>query len=104
MGLNQHDNYQAPKNLHLGTYLFFGFIPRVRAAERGNQGVNINGENLEFNNCDANGSSQIVLYPNFNEEPIRDNHHKSKFAEDFFLKSARNPSGRLMPLSYFMLT
>ncbi|ELT89289.1 hypothetical protein CAPTEDRAFT_213887 [Capitella teleta] len=44
IGLNQHTDYQRPIHM-LGDYLYFGCIPRSRAAHRTIQGVNINGNN-----------------------------------------------------------
>jgi hypothetical protein len=106
VGLSQHTNYvdQAPLN-NLGPYLFFGFIPRLTAANYGTQGININGQNLQFNNCDANGNSHIILYPNFDEMPYNVAHstYPYTFSQEIFDRHLNNPSGRRMPVDYFML-
>ena len=101
VGLSQYTDYQAPRN-ELGPYLYFGFIPESLADNHGIQGVNINGENLQFSNCDANGNSYIALFPNFDEEPFIAATTTYSFAQNLFLKSVRNPSGRLMPTDFFM--
>jgi len=69
-------------------------------------GVQVNGHNVTFDNCDASPNSYHALFPNFAERsptsyglPAR---HGYQFCDDMFAATASNPSGRAMPADYFM--
>ena len=66
VALNHNNGYTTPLNRNnLGLpYLFFGFLPVGSARNRNVQGIQVNGANIEFRNCDSNPNSYISLFSN----------------------------------------
>ena len=101
LGLNQQDDYHVFAN-DLGTYLYFGFLPLSVADAKTKQGLTINGQDNTVDNCGGNGSSYLVLSPNFEERALNHTGSTRPFCQNIFTKGTRNPSGRLMPQDFFM--
>jgi len=106
LGLNQHTGYAGPANhATLGTpYLYFGFLPVSKAANRNAQGLTANGRALRFNNCDSNPNSHITLFANFKERNPLAYFNDGPFINSLFSSPIRNPSERIMPGEYFLFT
>jgi len=104
--LNSFAGYQGPVNLPLlGTpYLFAGFLPQSIAATNTVQGIKANGVDHVFDNCDANGNSQMTLFPNFGEKAPTGYAFDTDFpfCNGLFDGALPNPSTRVMVVEYFM--
>ena len=107
IGLNNNSNFPDPVNKAVipGPYLFFGFLPRNIANQKGSvQGMNVSNVANTFTNCDGNPNSHIALFPNFKE--ITPSAYLSgvswPFCDAIFSGHQLNPSRRVMPDEYFM--
>lgn len=46
-------------------YLFINFIPKALASSKTKQGLRVNDQPIEFNNCDANPNSYFVFFADY---------------------------------------
>lgn len=104
LGLSNFDGYSGPINIGLlgNPFLFLGFLPKTHATNRGTQGIQVNGHRNTFVNCDSNPNSLIALFPNFREIAPSNSHGPGPFCSNIFNYLLSNPSGRAMPVDYFM--
>ncbi|XP_052276692.1 polycystic kidney disease 1-related protein-like isoform X3 [Dreissena polymorpha] len=56
--------YQGPRNTHMAPYIFVGYIPISMSVRGTMQGWKVNGEELNFTNCDGNPNSYIAFFFN----------------------------------------
>ncbi|KAH3814513.1 hypothetical protein DPMN_143015 [Dreissena polymorpha] len=59
-----YSGYQGPNNTNLAPYIFVGFIPQSMTSRGAVQGWKVNGEELNFTNCDGNPNSYIAFFFN----------------------------------------
>ena len=108
--LSQHVNQNPPVNRHLGPYLYLATLPKSEANKRTKQGFKSNGREVSFTNCDANPNSYFAFFPNPRER-APSNYHRSNLvyeragvAVNWRGTAKRPPSGRRMPLDFFLFT
>ena len=108
LGLNQCTDYAGPHNAVPlgGNYLFFGFLPYVKAQNNNVQGLQVNSVAVSFINSDKNPNSHITLFPNFKElTPTTYSYSVNwPFCNQLFDATVANPSCRVIPDDFFMFT
>lgn len=67
--IDSYNDFKIPHSYNINTfigepYIYIGFIPMAVAANKTTQGLRLNGQALEFNNCDANPNSYLAFYAN----------------------------------------
>ena len=102
--LTNFENYTRPENTHLGEYIFLGVTPAANARNNNVQGFFANNVPITFRNCDSNPNAYFVFYPNNKELTPNGRFQVAGISETWRQNSARPPSGRRMPLEYFMFT
>ena len=100
--------YAGPVNAHIlgSPFLYFGFLPIANANNNNVQGLRVNGQSLTFKNADKNPQSHITLFANFREQTPSPYAFNTPFlfCNRVFGSAINNPSGRAMPVEYFMFT
>ena len=104
IGLSNFDGYNGPVNGdQLGKpFLYLGFLPRSHATNKNVQGIQVNGRRNAFQNCDQNPNSLLALFPNFKEIAPSNYHVPGPVCSNIYAYLLPNPSGRAMPVDYFM--
>lgn len=104
LGLSNFDGYSGPVNQNLlgKPFLFLGFLPKTHATNKNVQGIQVNGHRNTFQNCDQNPNSLLALFPNFKEVAPSTYHVPGAFCSSIYSYLLPNPSGRAMPVEYFM--
>jgi len=110
VGLSTNTGYNTPLNAdstYLGTpYLYFGFLPITSASSRRiSQGLQVNGNQISFTNCDGNPNNYFALFPNFQERTPTSyllNNPFALFDTNLLNSFQLNPSTRVLPEQYFL--
>jgi len=106
LGLNNHVGFQRPVNVNsIGpNYLYVGFLPTSVAQSRTTQGLQVNGVDVAFVNCDSNPNSYIALFPNFADATPTDYVYSARFPLFSRFTSAFRPvlSGSVISEDFFM--
>jgi len=111
IALNDWTGYTKPPNVDtIGTpYLFVGFIPANTTSQAGEElGVQANGQNLTYSSTSETEDSYVAAFPDFREtDPALVAPGVNTFTNTTFCHSLQQsgrpiPSGRTMPLEYFM--
>jgi len=110
--INSTAGFTTPPNVNvIGTpFLFFGFLPPNVATYSASEplGIQSNGQNLTYNNASETADSYIVLFPNFKEvnpapvAPGVQTYVNTTFCSQLHNSALPIPSGRSMPIEYFM--
>ena len=107
--LSSYRGYTKPMNTHLGAYLFVGTLPASHARNHNLQGFVSNGKKVYFRNCDRNPNNFFAFFANPKERPVSRYHPNLVYERTgacvYYRGTAkRPPSGRRMPLNYFLFT
>jgi len=105
IGLSTNTGYSTPVNSYsasLGTYLYFAFLNISSSNNHNTQGLQVNGNQVTFSNCDTNPNSYFALFPNFRELTPATVQSVWPLPQTFVNDFARNPSTRLIPPEYYM--
>ncbi|ELT90284.1 hypothetical protein CAPTEDRAFT_205066 [Capitella teleta] len=78
------------------------FSAQATSRSANTQGVCVNGEDVTFKSLNRDGNSYFVLSPNFGETKVSETKASYGICGKFFTLSFVNPSGRMMPVDYFM--
>ena len=107
--LSSYSGFQGPLNkATIGSpYLFIGFLPDSVASKKSTQGLTVNGAQITFKNCDANGNSYLSLFANYRERaPVSyaNSWNWGGVCRTMLQKLKNPPSARHMSVDYFMFT
>lgn len=98
LGLSENRGYNSPVNQNIlgQPYLYFGFLPIISASNREVQGVQVNGVDITFTNCDSNPNNYIALFPNFSGLKPSDYLAGTNwdFSNQVFSNTSKRPVGR----------
>jgi len=99
-------NYYASDEKLVISYLFFDLRSSSFDCSCGVFCLQVNGRSMVFTNCDSNPNSYMALFPNFAEQTPASYGSQTvySFCVNLFNAMQPNPSGRVMPLEYFMFT
>ena len=107
--VNSYKEHTKPLNTHLGPYIFIGTLPASHARNEHKHGFISNGIPVTFKNC--NGKDFFFAFFSNPYEKAPANGHASDLvyerrgvAVDWRGTAKRPPSGRRMPLDFFLFT
>ena len=108
--LSTYHGYTRPVNANLGKYIFLGTLKASYAKRKSSQGFGSNDKQIIFHNCDTNPNNYFAFFPNQYERSVskylKNNpvYESTGVAVEWRKSAVRPPSGRRMPLNYFLLT
>ena len=108
--LSEYKGYASPVNVHMGPYLYLGIQPASIVKKDKVLGFESNGKNITYNVCGVPTQSLLAFFPNAKELPTANGHSHNLVYErlgvavDWRNSALRAPSGRRIPLDFFLFT
>lgn len=110
--LNKHGNEEAPVNKDtISTpYLYLNTLPAKIARNMSKTGFKSNNRKIIYSNCDNSARNYFTFFANPREREVSTYLHMDDFYErqgvavDWRKSAKQPPSGRRMPLNFFLLT
>jgi hypothetical protein len=98
---NSYLQYTMPKNLALGPYIYFGFLPASMVGKGTTVGFSANGVQISFQNCDGNPNSYFALFANLNPTSSNGYSVPGTLIQKWIAASTSHPLGTYLPAKYF---